>query len=61
MPARRLIFTFVESGAAGIVHLNSDLALQTCAAIGGRWNVLGRSALCMRCSLARRLCVEVCI
>jgi hypothetical protein len=33
--ARRLIFSFVESGAAGIVHLNSDLAPRTCGAIWG--------------------------
>jgi hypothetical protein len=35
MPERRLIFAFVESGAAGIVHLNTGLAPQTCAAIWG--------------------------
>jgi Protein of unknown function (DUF3830) len=35
MPARRLIFTFVESRVAGIVHLNSNLAPQTSAAIWG--------------------------
>ena len=35
MPAHRVIFTFVESGAAGIVHLHNDLAPQTCAAIWG--------------------------
>jgi hypothetical protein len=35
MPARRLIFTFVENGIAGIVQLHSGLAPQTCAAIWG--------------------------
>jgi Protein of unknown function (DUF3830) len=35
MPARRLIFAFVDNGAAGIVHLHSDAAPQTCAAIWG--------------------------
>jgi len=35
MPARRLIFTFADSGAAGIVCLSSELAPRTCAAIWG--------------------------